>query len=640
MNVGDAKPPGKKRFLYLFQVEQDLPPSLEQAAGEDGDIVFLSWRAPSADPRSIYYPSSSWTQGRNRLLKEVLGREHLYFVFADDDIALELTSLGATAAGSHANPWRVFEKFLLDYEPAVGCCAYDWQLIGGWFDPTADRQTLRFFDAILNAFHRETLAVLLPYFDLLDEESECYSQNLLCSLAADLYPGHVMQTNRVRVTNAQRRRDYEEFALCKPEHRYLESLRDAAWAQRFARQSAGDSARHPTLGPPLTKTASYAFAEEQLGRHYDLAHTLWTRRRELMTLSLQDEFFSENADSPRARRWRAARKRPAPVPSPPISMSRVGLLGPGGLRRWARAVLQKPAIRSSPLFLIGRDLYRGGGRPRAVAAVIRNLRSRLPARAVWRSWYRDAGRFYEIPESRQQEVLELLAFALNEVPGASVVFVDVGAARGDVLHQLRCTGLHKRMFSVGIDPIDLRGHMLYSGFVLAAITSGTEGHADFYCYGSSDCSSLKRMDSSKVTHDPALGGDRLYYTPAPIEQLVETARVPTFNLSTIIRQYGLAEETLHFVKIDAQGSDLDVFRSLGQLSDHCLFLRVESVCCESGGPSSTLYEGQTTFAEDRAVIEAAGFRLFNIARFGSTPEADLTFVNVRLFRELLPHLVR
>ena len=52
MNNDTAMPTGK-RFLSLFQVEQELPLSLEQAAGEDSDIVFLSWRARSADPRSI-----------------------------------------------------------------------------------------------------------------------------------------------------------------------------------------------------------------------------------------------------------------------------------------------------------------------------------------------------------------------------------------------------------------------------------------------------------------------------------------------------------------------------------------------------------------------------------------------------------
>jgi len=145
------------------------------------------------------------------------------------------------------------------------------------------------------------------------------------------------------------------------------------------------------------------------------------------------------------------------------------------------------------------------------------------------------------------------------------------------------------------------------------------------------------MDPTKVTHDRAEGGSQKYFAPIEIERLEETLRVPAFKLSTIIRQYGLAHDVLHFVKIDAQGSDLDVFRSLGEFTENCLFLQIETVYPEGNAPGVTLYEGQTTFAEDREVIEAAGFRIFNVARFGVTPEADVIFVNLKLFRKLLPH---
>ena len=628
-----------KRFLYLFQVEEDLPSALEQAAGDDSDILFLSWRARSPDPRSIHYPSSSWTQGRNRLLREAIGRDYLYVVFADDDIVLSLTDLGVAAAGPYANPWRVFEQFLLSREPAVGCGMYSWHLCGGWLDAAQDVQTLRFFDAILNAFHREAVDVLLPYYDLLDEQTECYSQNLLCSLAADLFPGHVIQTNRVRVANTQRRRVDTELLVCKPDHLYLESLRDTVWRRRFARQSIGESARHPTMGPPRAKPASYAIAEDELASHYDLRHALWTRRRELLALPRDDEFYSDHADSPRARRWREVQQRRAQAaalaaPSP------VAPRRPIEIAEWTRAMLNRPTVRSSLLFQVAREVYRGRTQSNAMASVWRALQSRRRARALWKSWYRDARCVYEIPESRQQEVLELLAVALNSLPGSGVVFIDVGAGRGDVRHRLVAASLHKRLFSVGIDPIDVRAHLLYAGYVQAAITDGPEGYADFYCYGSSDCSSLKRLNAAKVTHDPSQGGDRLYYSPAPIERLEHTVTVPTFNLSTIVRQYGLADDVLHFLKIDAQGSDLDAFRSLGSLSERCLFVRTETVLAAKDGTVSTLYDGQSSFAEDRAVFEEAGFRLFNVARFDTTPEADVTFVNVQLFRELLPQLCR
>ena len=174
-----------KRFLYLFQVERDLPDNLRFIEGPDSDVRFLSYRARSADPRSIYYPSSSWTQGRNRLLREVLGGEWLYYVFGDADVRLEFSGRGTQSRSRRQNSWRAFEEFLLAHEPAVGTPAYSWHLSGQW-DPTQETQTLRFFDPVLNAFHREALLTLLPYYDLLDEECADYSGSIVCSTSSSV----------------------------------------------------------------------------------------------------------------------------------------------------------------------------------------------------------------------------------------------------------------------------------------------------------------------------------------------------------------------------------------------------------------------------------------------------------------------
>lgn len=612
-----------KRFVYLFQVPQDLPASLEAAAAAESDIVFLSWRERSTDPRSIYYPSSSWTQGRNRLLKEVMGRPYHYVILGDGDVQLELTRLGHAAHPSERNPWRAFESFLLEREPAIGCPSYDWHLTGGAFDETQACQTLRFFDAVLNAFHHEALPALLPYYDLLDEASECYSQNLLCSLAADLYPGHVMQTNGVRVLNTQARRGDTEFLLSKPEHLYLESLRDPVRIRQFLRQSYGWNARHPSLGTPLAKRTSYALSDAELSRIHRLDHPLWARKRELAALPVSAEFFSDDPDTARARRWRSQRKRNATTAPPP-----------------SPSVIQRFKTSTRP---IRGAVYRA--RAGLLAMALRAFRrpaqtkARADAFAQWRKWVQAPGLHYETPELQQVEVLALLAAALNKLRVSSVVYIDVGAGRGDVLNLLqRESGLAKPVFSIGIDPIDTRAHRGYRGYALAAVSSGPEGPADFFCYSSSDCSSLKRMDPASVSHNPADAGKGIYFTPVIIEKLVETRQVPTYRLDTLVRQYGLANEVLHFVKIDAQGSDLDVFLSLGELTRNCLFLRIETVIPRAGAPPRLLYEGQTTFTQDRAAIEAAGFRLLNLSHFGVTPEADATFVNVKLFRELVPGL--
>ncbi len=262
---------------------------------------------------------------------------------------------------------------------------------------------------------------------------------------------------------------------------------------------------------------------------------------------------------------------------------------------------------------------------------------RSQARSLWRNWVRQPPLHFEVPEHQQVEVLRLLAAALNRLRVERIVYLDVGAGLGDVLNLFQeRSGLRKSVFSVGVDPVDLRARRNYSRFVVGAISNRPEGLAEFFRYSSSDCSSLKRMNPSSVTHDPLDIGHGKYFTPVIVERLEETLAVPTFRLATLLRQCGLADEVLHFVKIDAQGSDLDAFLSLGELTRNCLFLRLETVFAPAGVPGSLLYEGQTTFAEDRVTIEAAGFRLLAISHFGVTPEADVTFVNLKLLRELWP----
>jgi hypothetical protein len=559
-----------------------------------------------------------------------MGRPYHYFIFGDGDVQLKLTQLGRGARPRERNPWRAFEAFLLKREPAVGCPSYAWHLTGGALNESEACQTLRFFDAVLNAFHHEALSVLLPYYDLLDEGSECYSQNLLCSLAADLYPGHVMQTNEVKVINTQSLRAPAEFVLARPEHLYLESLRDPVRVREFLRQSYGGSARHPTFGPPLAKGTSYRREDEELSRVYRLDHSLWTRKRELAAMPADAEFFSDDPNTARAQRWRSKRPffapppLPSPPPPPPPQLPSGSLIL--RLKRASRPLRQRLGlVQGGWLFiLLGKGAW---------------WRSQRQARALWRTWLRQPDLHFEIPENRQVEVIKLLSAALNELRVNSVVYIDVGAALGEVrdLFQSK-SDLQKSVFSIGIDPIDVRDHCGYNGYVTGAITNGPEGSAEFFRYSASDCSSLKRMEPSSISHDPADIAQGKYFTPVVVERLEETLRVPTFRLDTLLRQYGLANEVLHFVKIDAQGSDLDAFLSLGELTRNCLFLRIETVFAKAGTPARLLYEGQTTFAEDRVAIEAAGFRLFNISHFGVTPEADVTFVNVRLLRELLPHL--
>lgn len=252
-----------------------------------------------------------------------------------------------------------------------------------------------------------------------------------------------------------------------------------------------------------------------------------------------------------------------------------------------------------------------------------------------RRWRVQPGAFLTVETPRQLQTW--IVSVLNTLRPDRAVFIDVGAARGDVLHSFaRESGLVPPVFSIGIDPIDVRARHEYSAFVPTAISTGAEGSAPFFVQESSDCSSLKRIVPDRITYDPSQIDGVRYFAGDSIHRTLEVRVVPCCRLSTVIRDFALQDEVIHFLKIDAQGSDLDVFRSLDQFTAQCLFVQMETVYSQTPNDvDRCLYEGQTTFVEDRAVLEAAGFRLLGVYPFRVTPEADVLFVNMALFDRLV-----
>jgi len=180
-----------KKFVYLVLCESKLPSNLKDLTGGNSDVIFLSWK--KAVRGGIFFPCTTWTRARNRLFKEVLDKDYDYYIFMDDDIALRTTN----SRDNGKNPWRLFEKYLLRYKPAVGFPHnFGQRLLKKEVD------TPYCFDACINAIEKGALKVLLPYCDLDDKKSWHYSQVYFFYLACMLYPGQVMQFNSLATKNS------------------------------------------------------------------------------------------------------------------------------------------------------------------------------------------------------------------------------------------------------------------------------------------------------------------------------------------------------------------------------------------------------------------------------------------------------
>jgi hypothetical protein len=252
--------------------------------------------------------------------------------------------------------------------------------------------------------------------------------------------------------------------------------------------------------------------------------------------------------------------------------------------------------------------------------------------ALWDRWVASESHFFEIPEREMGRTFDLLAHFLDGRVKGRLNFIDVGCAVGDYLVLLDGK-FQSEIFSIGIDPLDWPGRAPYSVFEQVAITNKDEGTYEFHIYGGNDpaTSSLEKLEADHVTHDPAESGERFFH-PDEIEKAHGVIQVPALHLSTIVERYRLAGEVIHFLKIDVQGTDLQAFLSLGKYTRNCLFVQLETIY--SSRRSHTLYENQTLFEDERPVLEKLGFRLFNVARFPAGPEADVVWVNRKLFRKL------
>tara|TARA_A100001515_G_scaffold52996_1_gene41906 strand:+ start:3657 stop:4280 length:624 start_codon:yes stop_codon:yes gene_type:complete len=122
--------------------------------------------------------------------------------------------------------------------------------------------------------------------------------------------------------------------------------------------------------------------------------------------------------------------------------------------------------------------------------------------------------------------------------------IDIGAARASFLAELERYFDLENVYSIGIDPFDHGEKDRYDKFYQACIDDVKEPvEMDFYKNSKDDqASSLCSPVKDK-------------------EAFSESMKVQVLNINDIIEE-NLPEATIHFLKIDAEGKDLHIVKSL------------------------------------------------------------------------------
>jgi hypothetical protein len=135
------------------------------------------------------------------------------------------------------------------------------------------------------------------------------------------------------------------------------------------------------------------------------------------------------------------------------------------------------------------------------------------------------------------------------------------------------------------------------------------------------------MNTDIITHDKSSSSDK-WFIDRIVEQVVQKKEVIVTSLERVLDSIPkFKDEIIHYVKIDTQGSDINVAKSLGKYINKTMFIQLE--CVTSHDPKKVLYKGQQLFENDVDDMNLLGFKIVGMEDYSgfASPEGDVLFIN-------------
>ena len=208
----------KFSVIYLVQGRASLVASFLKQLPLESNIIALTWDEPLIGVANnwanepVFYPNSTWAEGRNFLLQTALEKykEFDYLVFCDDDAEFSKNALNE------------FEKFLHHFKPAIGLPLSDSikkQLINS--DQEYDISIRH--DQIVQAFSFKVVneKKVLPYDLSFDKVSWYLTCELNQYLIQKFYFKDTLTFNNVLVSNTHHEMLVESSGTSAISSRYL-----------------------------------------------------------------------------------------------------------------------------------------------------------------------------------------------------------------------------------------------------------------------------------------------------------------------------------------------------------------------------------------------------------------------------------
>jgi hypothetical protein len=195
-----------KEIIYLIQGQAKFVKNYADLfSRKDVDTIVLTYDEQFTD--TIFYPNSTWGEGRNKLLLEALLRKekYNYYIFLDDDISFQKGN------------FKLFEDLLLKYRPAIAVPVFSPKTLQTVCDfqkdsietnkRTREYQICKFADAQFMAIHKDVISdnIIVPlqiHFDQISWWATSSTQQLLMF---NFYKKYILQFNNIWVQNDSHR---------------------------------------------------------------------------------------------------------------------------------------------------------------------------------------------------------------------------------------------------------------------------------------------------------------------------------------------------------------------------------------------------------------------------------------------------
>jgi hypothetical protein len=223
----------------------------------------------------------------------------------------------------------------------------------------------------------------------------------------------------------------------------------------------------------------------------------------------------------------------------------------------------------------------------------------------------------------------------------TITAIDVGCARCAFLNEFLINHFSRDNIKIlGIDPLQHNGifdasayYDFYVNGCVDNIPRNTIRSQEFYVNEIDQASSLLKIKTENFTSDINNSDNGFYYPQDIIDRLKNIVGVMTvnvYNINDIISATLGETEIIDFIKIDAEGKDMDIVKSLKENLHRIRYIGVE--CSSHKNKDLEIFENGSRLSDAVDFFKENGFEIFELTDYSTksdnlTQMSDVVFVN-------------